>query len=248
MNENKFYVYKWFNEATLEVFYVGKGCGNRAYEYKKRNKVFKEYYKNNPCKVHIIYNNLDEDTAFAKEKETIEHYKSLGQCIANITTGGYGGCNFVWTDEMRAYKSKYNPMKDEKQKQRMSESNPMKNPEIARKVANKNKRPIILNGVKYSGTVDAAKDLGITTQTVLTWLRRGFDSKNNPCRYEDEEQKKFTPIKVGKAVIVDGVEYTTGKAAAEALGVTPSALSYALKHSGYCNGHKCEYANQQPSQ
>lgn len=69
----------------------------------------------------------------------------------------------------------------------MSESNPMKNPEIARKVANKNKRPIILNGVKYSGTVDAAKDLGITTQTVLTWLRRGFDSKNNPCRYEDEE-------------------------------------------------------------
>lgn len=245
---NQFYVYEWFNVDTNEVFYVGKGSGKRAFDTKHRNKIFQEYYINNSCKVRIVKDNLDEESAFKLEKITIEQYKQNNQCIANIAEGGYGGYNFIWTDEMREYKSKYNPMKDEKQRKRMSINNPMKKPEVAKKVANANKRPVIINGVRYDGTVDAARDLGLTTQTILTWLKRGFDSNNRPCRYEDERQKQYTPIKQGKAIIVDGIEYETGALAAKALGVTPAAISYALKHSGICKGHKCEYANQQPSQ
>lgn len=245
---NKFYVYEWFNTKTGEVFYVGKGCGKRAYEIHKRNQIFQEYYNANNVDVRIIKDKLSEEDAFKLEAETIQSYKNNNQCIANITEGGYGGCNFVWTDEMREYKSKYNPMKREEQRQRMRENNPMKDPKIAEKVGKQGKRPIIVKGKRYDGTVDAARDLNITTQTVLTWLRRGFDSNNIPCRYEDEQQKDFTPIKRGRSVIIDDIEYRTGAEAAKALGVTPSAISYALKHNGICKGHKCRYANQQPSQ
>lgn len=32
MERKKFYVYEWYNIDTNEVFYVGKGCGNRYKE------------------------------------------------------------------------------------------------------------------------------------------------------------------------------------------------------------------------
>lgn len=47
--EKRFYVYKWFNIETNEVFYIGKGCNNRYKDVSKRNKLFLEYYNNNPC-------------------------------------------------------------------------------------------------------------------------------------------------------------------------------------------------------
>ena len=33
----KFYVYEWYNIDTNEVFYVGKGCGNRYKTTSRRN-------------------------------------------------------------------------------------------------------------------------------------------------------------------------------------------------------------------
>lgn len=44
-----FYVYEWYNVDNNEIFYVGKGAKNRYKDVYRRNKIFKEYLKNNNC-------------------------------------------------------------------------------------------------------------------------------------------------------------------------------------------------------
>ena len=66
-----FYVYEWYNVNTDEVFYVGKGIGNRYKQVSKRNQLFKEYYENNECSVRIIKNFELEKDAFSYENKSI---------------------------------------------------------------------------------------------------------------------------------------------------------------------------------
>ena len=92
-------------------------------------------------------------------------------------------------------------------------------------------------------------DLGVWENTILNWCKRGYDTNYNPCRYKDEEQKAYVVKRTSsKAVLIDGVYYESLKAAAKALGVKDtSPLCKALKANRPYRGHKCEYANQQPS-
>lgn len=41
MENKKYYVYKWYNIDTNEVFYIGKGCGNRSGQVSCRNEILK---------------------------------------------------------------------------------------------------------------------------------------------------------------------------------------------------------------
>ena len=72
---NEYYVYEWFIVDTNEVFYVGKGKGNRYKEHKRRNKFFIDMYSTHKCDVRKIYENLSEEDAFKKEKELIAYYR-----------------------------------------------------------------------------------------------------------------------------------------------------------------------------
>ena len=87
--DNKFYVYKWFNLDTGEVFYIGKGCRNRYKTICKRNKYFLEHIKTHSVKSEIIVNNLTEKEAFEKEKALTDYYRSLGQCSCCLMDGGF---------------------------------------------------------------------------------------------------------------------------------------------------------------
>lgn len=49
-----FYVYEWYNIDTNEIFYVGKGCGERYKQATKRNKLFQENYFKNIIKIIIV--------------------------------------------------------------------------------------------------------------------------------------------------------------------------------------------------
>lgn len=82
--EKKYYVYCWFNVKTLEIFYVGLGTGNRRYQTKKRNDLFKEYYKGNECEVLLLKIGLSEDEGVQLEKDLI---KALNPSC-NMTKGG----------------------------------------------------------------------------------------------------------------------------------------------------------------
>lgn len=78
MERKDFYVYEWYNTDTNEVFYVGKGCGNRYKEQKKRNKSFFEYVANNSISVRKVFENLTEEQAFALEEIITEKYRQEG--------------------------------------------------------------------------------------------------------------------------------------------------------------------------
>jgi hypothetical protein len=246
---NKFYVYEWYNVETNEIFYVGKGCNNRYKNISDRNKYFKDYISKNKVDVRIVKFFETEEEAFKYEAELTKQYRQQGFCKCNLINGGYGGYSKEWTEEMRQYMSEYNPMKTDFQRKRMSEKNPMKDSKIAQKVADKKKRPVLINGIRYDGVIDAAKEIGVWENTISNWCKRGYDTKGNPCKYIDEEQKKYTIHKTSsKAVLIDGIEYSSLREAANALGVKDtSPLCKALKANRPYKGHICKYVNQQPS-
>lgn len=242
MEEQKYYVYKWFIESTGEIFYIGKGSGDRYKDTNKRNQIFKqEYYqKYLDCKSEIIQYFSTEDEAFSYEKELITYYKNIGQAKANIDKGGSGGYKSQWTSELKAYMSKYNPMK---------------NPEIAKKSAEHKKlRAIRYKDTIYKSASELQPILGVSLSRVCEYANRGYDSNYNLCQYLDKE---YEPIDIhkqflnpaSKSVIVDDKVFDTLQEAAKYIGGNAQSLGRALKKNQKTfKGHTCKYANQQPSQ
>lgn len=244
-----YYVYEWFVIETGEIFYVGKGCRKRYSSLNGRNKLFEEYINTRHCKSRIIKRFDDENTALKYEHDRICYLKSQGQCSCNLDNGGKGGLSFIWTDEMRHYKSVYNPMKSEEQRARMSKSNPMKNKQIAKKVNGKKARQVIINNQLFSSIVEAGKHFDRHPTQISAWCKRGYDIDRNPCRFADEPQKEIPEKKItcSKKVIIDGITYSSVKEGAKHIGVCSETLIRAIKHGKKCKGHICEYDNQQPS-
>lgn len=87
---NSFYVYEWFKVDTLEVFYVGKGTGNRRFELHNRNEYFKNIYNKYDCAVRLVYQSLTNEESCQLEIERIAEMKSIGQAMCNFTNGGTG--------------------------------------------------------------------------------------------------------------------------------------------------------------
>lgn len=90
-----YYVYEWYNIDTGEIFYVGKGRGNRCRDRAPadRNKPFIKYINEHNCTYRKIFENLDEDTACQLEDKRIKELKGKGQCICNLTNRtSHRGC------------------------------------------------------------------------------------------------------------------------------------------------------------
>lgn len=82
MIEGKYYVYIWKTKYNGEVFYVGKGSGNRWKSMKNRNNHFKNIRKKYDCECEIVKYFNDEEDAYNYELELGEYYKSIGQARA----------------------------------------------------------------------------------------------------------------------------------------------------------------------
>jgi len=105
-NINKYYVYEWYIVDTGEVFYVGKGSGNRLHHITGRNKFFLCMYHSHNCKVRKVYDNLTEEEAFEKEIEMIKFYRENTKYrLTNQTDGGEGTSGWKPTDEFRQKQS-----------------------------------------------------------------------------------------------------------------------------------------------
>lgn len=248
-----FYVYEWFIVETNEIIYVGKGCKNRYKQTAKRNKIFQEFLKRFNCKNRIIKYFENEDNAFEYEHKRILELKNIGQAVCNLDYGGTGGTHFCWTNEMKEYKSLYNPMKLKQQRERMSLKNPMKNADVAKKVGKKHMRSVVINGKFYNGVKVAAKELNVCEFTITTWCKRGYDTSGNPCRYANETQKQYPITKITnpqattpKAVIIDNIRFETVKDGAKYLNGCSECLIKAIKANRPYKGHNCRYDNQQP--
>lgn len=102
---NNFYVYQHIRLDTNEVFYVGKGFGDRAYRNYGRSKYWHNIVKKYGYKIEFVDTNLDELTAFKLEVETIKSYgrKDLGLGnLINLTNGGEGLSGLIVSSETRA--------------------------------------------------------------------------------------------------------------------------------------------------
>jgi hypothetical protein len=82
-----YYVYEWYIVETGEVFYVGKGSGNRATSMKDRNDLFKQIRREHKCDYRILRYFTDNKEAFAYEKERGLELKAIGQARACFMLG-----------------------------------------------------------------------------------------------------------------------------------------------------------------
>jgi hypothetical protein len=86
--EKKSYVYGHYKADTGELFYIGKGIANRAWEIYGRNPYWKNVVNKHGYTIQILYDNLSEQEAFEKEKELIDEVGL--ENLTNIVSGGKG--------------------------------------------------------------------------------------------------------------------------------------------------------------
>ena len=103
----QFYVYI-HKKPDGTPFYVGKGVGNRAYAFAKRNQWHKnivaKYGKDNII-IEII-NCVSESQAFDLEKIYIKQLKNDGVMLVNLTDGGEGCSGLVRGEPTAEHRAK----------------------------------------------------------------------------------------------------------------------------------------------
>lgn len=241
-----YYVYEWFVVETNEIFYVGKGTGNR-FKVRKHNRFFDDFISRYNCDSRIIKKFDREEDAFSYEFERIGELKSKGQCVCNINRGGLGGTTSWWTDEMREKYSKNNVMKSKNQRKRMSQNNPMKNKKVSSKVAEQKKRKVVIDNKIYSSVLEVKEVYGVCDSTVKKWCTKGINPYGEICRYLDEEQVKFKGKRYNKAgckeLIYCDKKYESPIDLAKELGLHHSTVCKWAKRGFDPNGNICRYVN-----
>lgn len=84
----KYYVYAWKIKGTGEVFYIGKGSGNRYKTKKRENSYFTKMVMSHDCEPEILINDLTEAEAFEYEKVLIAVYRTSCPRLTNVLDGG----------------------------------------------------------------------------------------------------------------------------------------------------------------
>lgn len=90
MAEARFYVYVHRRADTGDVFYVGKGRGNRLNSHADRNRHWRHIVSKHGFEVEIVASDLTEAQAFRHEVDLIALHRVLGFALVNMTNGGEG--------------------------------------------------------------------------------------------------------------------------------------------------------------
>ena len=143
MKEKLFYVYAHYILDTDEIFYIGKGCGNRVGHKRGRNKLWKNIVNKHKYKVKILIDNLEESDAFIQEILAIKEFNPR----ANLTKGGEGSSGHVSPYKGKSrYAGENNPMFGKNIKSFMSSE------DYAKWKINVNKANKAKKGIKRSQT------------------------------------------------------------------------------------------------
>jgi len=103
----QYYVYTHLNPQTKEVFYVGIGKGNRAWnQWAGRNKFWENYVNKYGFEVEIVAENITRNQAGKIEIELIAHLgrrqMEEGGTLVNRSLGGDGGSGgYTHTEEWK---------------------------------------------------------------------------------------------------------------------------------------------------
>jgi group I intron endonuclease len=199
-----YYIYRHIRLDTNTPFYVGKGCKDRAFQKKSRNKYWLHIAKTG-YRVEIFIKNLTEEEAYKKEIEFIKLYKTFNFCEANFTTGGEGAWGYKADEATIKYRSvlyfgKGNPMygkkKSHESKRKTAEkvrgfNNPMygkvRTEETKKKISQTMKmrghgcRPVICTntGIIYQSASIAAQELGLHATSIIRVCRKKASHTKN---------------------------------------------------------------------
>lgn len=116
-------------------------------------------------------------------------------------------------------------------------------------------KAVIFKNKRYECVKDFANAIGISENTAHAWLRRGFNTLGEPCRYVNDERElvfenryKIASRNRAKPIILDGIRYKNVQEASEKTGMTKTSI-YGYLQGRFKRGyHTCVYDNQQPSQ
>ena len=86
--ENCFYVYLHRKLSDGDVFYVGKGKSDRAWDFNSRNRYWHNVKNKHGIVVEILFDNLSEEESLALEKDAILELRYFGYPLTNLTSGG----------------------------------------------------------------------------------------------------------------------------------------------------------------
>lgn len=89
-----FCVYEHIRSDTGQVFYVGKGRGERPYRRTSRNQYWRNIVAKAGFAVRITYQTECEELAHFVEEELISKHRLLGTKLSNLTAGGEGVSGF----------------------------------------------------------------------------------------------------------------------------------------------------------
>ena len=239
-----YYVYEWFIVETGEIIYVGKGT-NRRYKVRKHNRFFDEMIKRFRCESRIVKEFETEKEAFDYEYVRVNELKRKGECVCNINKGGTGGSTEWWTIDRRQEYSEKNVMKSAKQRERMSENNPMKNREVSQNVSNQKKRPVVIGDKEYESVKDACESLGVYYDTIKLWCKKGANSKGEPCRFKDSEQVVYSDKHynkgTSKGLVYKDTHYESALDLARDIGKSSYVVYGWLRNGFDVYGNRCQY-------
>lgn len=101
MSNFKFYTYAHYKADTKDIFYIGKGSGNRAFVKYKRSIHWNSIVDKHGLHVEILAKWESEKDALTHEKFLISTFRSMGFSLCNMTEGGDGITSESWTPELR---------------------------------------------------------------------------------------------------------------------------------------------------
>jgi hypothetical protein len=96
MAEAKFYTYVHRRADSGEVFYIGKGSGQRSHSPHKRSTHWTSIVAKHGFTVQIVSRHERESDAFKHEKVLIALHRAAQCRLANQTDGGEGGSGYKW--------------------------------------------------------------------------------------------------------------------------------------------------------
>ena len=103
---SKYYVYVHLNPITKDIFYVGIGSGNRAWnKWAGRNKFWENYVNKHGFEVDIIEQNITRKQAERIEQKLIaelgRRQLDEGGILVNRSIGGEGSTGYTHTEEFK---------------------------------------------------------------------------------------------------------------------------------------------------
>ena len=156
------YTYIHIRSDDKKVFYVGKGCGRRAWKVSSRSKYWSHVSDKHGVIVEIAANWCTEHEAFEHEKFLIACMRDMDMPLVNMTNGGDGFSGGRHTQE---YKDRLrNEMLDKDRQLRMASANrgrklskEHREKLIGRVFSDEHKRKIALANIRVKRS-DAARE------------------------------------------------------------------------------------------